>query len=89
MKKGPKSDLSPQDASEIITEITRSDRDRARLAISAGVQAAQGQWIEASLIAEALALELIAVAEHSRSSSGIAAYLRELAEAMEAQADYH
>ena len=89
MKKDPKSNLSPQDASEIVAEVTKSDRDRARLAISAGVQAAQGQWIEAPLIAEALALELIAIAEHSRSGESVAAYLRELAEVMETTANYH
>lgn len=85
----PKPDLSPQDALEIIAEITTVDRDRARLAISAGVQAAQAQWIEAPLIVEALTLELIAIAENSHSSSGIAAYLRELAEAMETKPDCH
>ncbi len=89
MKDRPKPDLSPQDAREIIAEITTSDRDRARQAIGAGVQAAQAQWIEAPLIAEALTLELIAVAEHSRAGDSIAAYLRELAEAMDARADYH
>ena len=89
MKGRPKPDLTAQDALEIIAEVTTSDRDRARLAISAGVQAAQAQWIEAPLIAEALALELIAVAEHSHPRSGIAAYLRELAQAMETQPECH
>ncbi len=89
MEDKPKPGLSPQDASEIIADITTSDRERARLAIGAGVQAAQAQWIEAPLIAEALALELIAVAEHSHPRSGIATYLRQLAEAMETQPSCH
>ena len=89
MKDAPEPDLSPQEAREIIAEITTSDRDRARLVIGAGVQAAQAQWIEAQLIAEALALELVAIVEHSRTGDGMAAYLRDLAKTLEARADYH
>ncbi len=89
MKKVQKTALSPEDAREIVSDVTNADRDRARLAISAGVQAAQGQWIEAPLIAEALALELIAIAEHNRSGAHVAAYLRGLAEAIDTTAGYH
>lgn len=89
MKEAPKPDLSAQEAGEIIAEITKSDRDRARVAIGAGVQAAQAQWIEGRLIAEALALELIAVAEHSLAGDSMAVYLRALADALEARAGYH
>ena len=89
MKEASKPDLSAQEADEIIAEITTSDRDSARRAIGAGVQAAQAQWIEGRLIAEALALELLAVAEHSLAGDSMAAYLRALAEAVEARADNH
>ncbi len=84
-----KPDLSLQSVTELISEVSASDRQKARLAIAKGVQAAQDQWIEAPLIAEALSVELVNVARHSVPGAQIAAYLRELAEHLEAQKDVH
>ena len=81
--------LNPEHASEYIAEVEASDRAAARKAVAQGVQTAQEQWIEAPLIAEALALELMSVARINHSNGMIAAYLRELADALEAQSDYH
>jgi hypothetical protein len=81
--------LSRKRANVYIAEINAADREAARKAVAQGVQSAQEKWIEAPLIAEALALELLAVAQINHSSGMIANYLRELAAAMEAQADYH
>lgn len=81
--------LPPERVKEYIAEVNAADREAAREAIANGVQSAQAKWIEAPLIAEALALELISVAQTNRSSTTIAAYLRELAEAIEAHQNYH
>jgi len=81
--------LSPESASDCIAEVNASDREAARKAIAQGVQSAQEKWIAAPLIAEALALELVSVAQVNHSSGMIAAYLRQLAEAMEAKANCH
>ena len=84
-----KSKLSSGEANELIANVSSSDREAAREAIAKGVQSAQGQWIEAHLIAEALAVELITVAEVSQNGRRIAAYLRELAEAVEDRSGLH
>ena len=89
MTQRSKSALSSQEANDLIAEVEASDRAAARKAIAQGVQAAQAQWIEAPLIAEALALELIAVAEVAQHSRLITANLRKLADALEARADLH
>jgi len=74
---------------ELIAEVMAEDRERARRAIAGGVQAAQDSWIEAPLIAEALALELLSFAQQDQSARLIAAHLRGLAQAIEAQSEYH
>ena len=84
-----KPELTDCRADELIAEVMAEDRERARKAIAGGVQAAQDSWIEAPLIAEALALELIAFAQQDQSASLIAAHLRGLAQAIEAQTEYH
>ncbi|MBV1913783.1 MAG: hypothetical protein KUG72_00250 [Pseudomonadales bacterium] len=80
---------TPESALKHIAEIETSDREAAREAVAQGVQSAKEKWIEAPLIVEALALELISVAQISHSNSMMAAYLRNLAEAMEAPANRH
>lgn len=87
MTRRTKPELDPDTASELIAEADASDRQRARLAIAGGVQAAQGQWIAAHLVAEALVLELLRVVE----SAGVdaPAYLRALAQAVERREDVH
>ncbi|XOV84183.1 MAG: hypothetical protein ACFHXK_03490 [bacterium] len=87
MKEEPK--ISSRQAYELIQAVKESDRERARAPIADGVQSARDQWIEAPLIAEALTLELIAVAENSHANHKIAAYLRELADVLDAQPDCH
>ena len=44
---------------EVIDEVVEGDRKIAREAVATGVRQAQDQWIESTLIAEALALEII------------------------------
>lgn len=78
-----------ESASKRIAEIKTSDRKAARKAVAQGVQSAKEKWIEAPLIVEALALELVSVAQINSSSNMTAAYLRNLADVMEAQATYH
>lgn len=84
-----KPELSAERARELISQVNASDRDKARQAIHGGVQMAEANWIEAPLIAEALAQELIALARTSQRNSSIAAYLRELADVLDTQRDLH
>lgn len=72
-----------------IAEVKTSDREAARRAVAKGVESAKDKWIEAPLIVEALALELVSVAQINSSSRMMAAYLRNLADAIEAQVNYH
>ena len=81
--------IDPDIARELIAEVNASDREQARRAIAGGVKVAQDQWIEARLIVEALALELMAVAELSCSGADVAAHLRALARTLETRADWH
>ena len=76
-------------AKALIAEVVAEDRERARQAIADGVRAAQDNWIEAQLIAEALALELIDFAQQDESATHIAAHLRALALAIESQSELH
>ena len=76
-------------ATEVIAEVHATDRETARDAISRGVQEAEAKWIEADLIAEALALQLIEVTQTSSHGARIAALLRDLAVMIEARSDVH
>ena len=89
MNDSTKPKLSVQQAEKIISDVQTSDRAAAREAIANGVEAAQAQWIEAPLIAEALALELIEIASHNHSAEQVAGYLREVAQHLEATVDVH
>lgn len=73
----------------MIEEVQSADRKFARTAVAKGVQAAQEQWIEAPLVAEALMLELIDVAQSSQTADKIAANLRAMATAIEKQNPLH
>ena len=84
-----KPSLSSSRAEELIAEVQAADRDAARLAVGKGVEEAQEQWIEASLIAEALIHELVALVENNNSSGTTATYLRELAQTLDARSDFH
>ena len=74
---------------EIIEEVQEADRDSARLAIKGGVQSAQEKWIEAHLIAEALALEMINIVGTKQESNQVAALLRKRASRIEKKAVLH
>lgn len=89
MSQNGKPELTDLRARELMAEVVAEDRDRARQAIASGVRKAQDNWIEAPLIAEALALELISFAQQEPSAKQIAARLRGLAQAIEGQSELH
>ena len=66
-----------------------ADRKTANEAIAKGVREAQNQWIEAGLIAEVLAAELVKVAQNSQSGAAIAAGLRSIAGRIESENNLH
>ena len=74
---------------EVIDEVVEADRKIAREAIATGVRQAQDQWIESTLIAEALALEIIKVSRSNLSESAIAAHLRAIAISLESEKSLH
>ena len=74
---------------EVIDEVVDGDRKIAREAIATGVRQAQDQWIESTLIAEALALEIINVSQSSLSENAIAAHLRAIAISLESKKNLH
>ena len=74
---------------EVIDEVVEADRKIAREAIATGVRQAQDQWIESTLIAEALALEIIKVSRSSLHESAIAAHLRAIAISLESKKNLH
>ena len=74
---------------EVIDEVVAGDRKIAREAIANGVRHAQDQWIESTLIAEALALEIIQVSRSSLSENAIAAHLRAVATSLESKKNLH
>ena len=81
--------LKVKQANRLISEVNTSDRRAARLAIAKGVETAQNQWIHAEFIADALAEELLRVAENNLTHQRAAAYLRELATLVEHQVNVH
>ena len=74
---------------EVIDEVVEGDRKIAREAVATGVRQAQDQWIESTLIAEALALEIIKVSRSGLSESAIAAHLRAIAISLESNKNLH
>ncbi len=74
---------------EVIDKVVEADRKIAREAIATGVRQAQDQWIESTLIAEALALEIIKVSRSSLSENAIAAHLRAIAMSLESKKNLH
>ena len=72
---------------EVMEEVV--DRKIAREAIANGVRHAQDQWIESTLIAEALALEIIKVSRSNLSENAIAAHLRAVATSLESKKNLH
>ena len=74
---------------EVIDEVVEGDRKIAREAVATGVRQAQDQWIESTLIAEALALEIIKVSRSSLSENAIAAHLRAIAISLESEKKLH
>ena len=74
---------SEQRMQSLIEEVQASDRAFAQNAIAAGVDKAQANWIEAPLIAEALTMALIEVAQTTQTSDIIAANLRAIARALD------
>ena len=74
---------------EVIDEVVEADRKIAREAIATGVRQAQDQWIESTLIAEELALEIIKVSRSSLSESAIAVHPRAIAISLESDKSLH
>ena len=74
---------------EVIDKVVEADRKIAREAIATGVRQAQDQWIVSTLIAEALALEIIKVSRSSLSENAIAAHLRAIAMSLESKKNLH
>ena len=74
---------------DVIDEVVEADRKIAREAIATGVRQAQDQWIESTLIAEALALEIIKVSRSSLSESAIATHLHAIAISLESENSLH
>ena len=74
---------------EVIDEVVEGDRKIAREAVATGVRHAQDQWIESTLIAEALALEIIKVSRSSLSENAIAAHRRAIAISLESKQNLH
>ena len=74
---------------EVIDEVVEGDRKIAREAVATGVRQAQDQWIESTLIAEALAFEIIKVSRSSLSENAIAAHLRAIAISLESKQNLH
>tara|TARA_B100001093_G_C26075726_1_gene696496 strand:+ start:173 stop:433 length:261 start_codon:yes stop_codon:yes gene_type:complete len=70
---------------DVIKEVQASDRALALNAITQGVKTAQARWIEAPLIAEALLMALVDVAQNSDISDRVAKNLRSIASALEQQ----
>ncbi len=89
MSKRTKPKLDANQAYELIAEVNASDRAQARQAVASGVQSAQNQWIAAPVIAEALALELMALVQRNHADAQVANYLRTLARSLETQAGLH
>lgn len=73
----------------LLEEVVATDRKFARTAVNNGVRTAQQRWIEAPLIAEALTLELVDLAQISQSAGQIAEQLRAIASAIETQNPLH
>ena len=82
-------DAETDDTLELIANVRSNDRKIACQQVASGVKAAQEKWIEAELIAEALTLELIEVAQTSLHSEKIAEHLRQIAAAVEDKANLH
>lgn len=78
-----------KETQELIEQVQTADREIARDAVSKGVSDAQEQWIEASLIVEALAHEIINITRTSQTGPKIAAQLRKIAASLEAKPDLH
>jgi len=74
---------------EVIDEVVEGNRKIAREAITNGVRHAQDQWVESTLIAEALALEIIKLSRSSLSENAIAAHLRVVATSLESKKNLH
>ena len=70
---------------DVNKEVQASDRALALNAITQGVKTAQARWIEAPLIAEALLMALVDVAQNSDISDRVAKNLRSIASALEQQ----
>ncbi|MEM7098628.1 MAG: hypothetical protein AAF541_10260 [Pseudomonadota bacterium] len=77
------------DVQKLIETVRSTDRAAARKEVANGVKSAQEQWIEAELIVEALAQELIEVAQTSLHGEHIAKHLRHLASVVEAHSAPH
>lgn len=78
-----------QATQDLLEEVVATDRKFARAAVNNGVRTAQQRWVEAPLIAEALTLELVDLAQISQSAGQIAEQLRAIASAIETQNPLH
>ena len=85
MSRRAKPKLSVERANELIAKVNSSDRKDAHAAIAGGVRAAEEQWLDARFIAEALALQIVSIAERTGEGPAIARQLRAMADAIEAR----
>jgi hypothetical protein len=74
---------------ELIDEVRTGDKETARSLINDGVQNAQGKWIEAPIIVEALALEIIDIVRTTQDDEKIAHLLRALASSIDKTSSWH
>lgn len=82
-------DLTEQEQHQLIEDAIAASRETANAVIASGVAKLQEQWIEARYIEEALASEIISLAQQSRSGNQTAAFLRTLATWVEGRDGFH
>lgn len=81
--------MAKKNTNQTISDVRSADLRVAEEAIAKGVREAQGRWVEAGLIAEALTAELITIARTNGSEPQIAAFLRAIASGLESARNVH
>ena len=81
--------MAKKNINQTISDVRSADLRVAEEAIAKGVREAQGRWVEAGLIAEALTAELVKIAQNSGSEPQIATFLRSVAARLESEYKVH
>ncbi|MDG1125647.1 MAG: hypothetical protein P8N73_12285 [Pseudomonadales bacterium] len=81
--------MSTKNTNELVEEVRNADKEIARELINSGVRDAQSKWIEAHLITEALALEIIDIVRTTRDDRKVADLLRALASSIDKTSAFH